>query len=123
MRPTLFIGISAILALATTAPLAAADGPAPPPPTFSYAGGNVTVSATGSSHINGDYSWSIKDSPNPGAKTLKAKSDFNFSGGSSPNYATATVTLVAGTLKGAYCGNGSCVPFTATCTASACTMN
>jgi hypothetical protein len=120
MRPTLLIGISAILALATTALTAGADGTPPPPPTFSYAGGNVTVSATGSSHINGDYSWSIKDGGN---NTLKPKSAFTFSGGSSPNYATATVGLVAGTLKGAYCGNGSCVPFTATCTASACTMN
>jgi len=121
MRPTLLIGLSAILALATTAPTAGADNSPPPaPPSFTYAGGNVTVAAGTGAHINKDYSWSIKDSGN---NNLKSKADFAFTGGSDKEPAKATVALVAGTIKGAYCSPSNCYPFTATCTATACTMN
>jgi hypothetical protein len=119
MRPTLLIGISAVLALATLAPSAGADG-SPSPPNFSYAGGKLTVAAGSGAHINKDYSWSIKDSGN---NNLKSKGDFTFSGGTDKEPASASVALVAGTLKGAYCSPSNCYPFTATCTATGCTMN
>jgi hypothetical protein len=123
MRPALFIGISAVLTLATLAPCAGADDK-PPAPTFSYADGTVTVAASATAavptHLNKDYSWAIKD---PSNNPLKTKADFKFTGGSDKEPLNATVTLVPGTLKGAYCSASSCIPFTATCTATACTIN
>jgi hypothetical protein len=117
MRPPLFI--AAVLTLTCLAVSAGADDK-PPPPTFSVAGGSLTVKASGASHLNPDYSWSIKDGSN---KSLKSKTDFTFSGGTTKEPEQARVAIVAGTLKGAYCTKNSCIPFTATCTASSCTIN
>jgi hypothetical protein len=123
MRPT-FIAISAVLALTTLAVSAGADDPKPLPPTLSVAGGSLTVKANPASpvatHLNPDYSWSIKDGGN---KSLKAKTDFAFTGGSAKEPTQASVAIVAGTLKGAYCTASNCIPFSAACTASSCTMN
>jgi hypothetical protein len=122
MRSALIVGISAVLS-ATVASPAGADT-SPPPPTFSYANGAVTVAANATAavptHLNKDYSWSIKD---PSNNPLKTKADFTFSGGTDKEPLNATVVLVPGTLKGAYCSASSCIPFTATCTATACTIN
>jgi len=86
--------------------------------------GTVTVAASATAavptHLNKDYSWAIKD---PSNNPLKTKADFKFTGGSDKKPLNATVTLVPGTLKGAYCSASSCIPFTATCTATACTIN
>jgi hypothetical protein len=125
MRPTRIVAISALAALTTVALVAAADnGPTPLPPTFTVAGSSLTVNVNAKSHVakhlNPDYSWSIKDANNA---SLKAKADFAFSGGTAKEPLQANVSLVAGTLKGAYCTASNCIPFTATCTASACTIN
>jgi hypothetical protein len=123
MRPTLTIGISAFIALVTVSLSAGAD-PAPLPPVLSVASGSLTVKANPASpvatHLNPDYSWSIKDASN---NPLKVKTDFNFTGGTQKEPMQASVTVVAGTLKGAYCTASNCIPFTATCTASTCTLN
>jgi hypothetical protein len=123
MRPIAFVALSVLLSVTAFAAAAGADT-APPPPTFSYANGKVTVAATSTgavpTHLNKDYSWSIKD---PGNNPLKTKADFTFSGGTDKEPLNATVALVAGTLKGAYCTDSSCITFTASCTASACTIN
>jgi hypothetical protein len=117
MRPTLFI--SAVLTLTCLAVSAGADDK-PQPPSFSVASGSLTVKASGASHLNPDYSWSIKDGSN---KSLKSKTDFAFSGGTAKEPMQASVPLVAGTLKGAYCTASNCIPFSATCSASGCTIN
>ena len=123
MRPTLLIGISAVLAFIATSAVAGADPKVPPPAIGKDAKGHVTFTPQGGTHINRNFPWSIKDSSDA-TKVLKAKSDFNFVGGANADEAdSVSVTPAAGTLKGGYCGGGNCYSFTATCTASGCTVN
>jgi hypothetical protein len=123
MRPTRIVAVSTLAALATIAAVAAADDK-PLPPTFTVANGSLSVDANPKSpvatHLNPDYSWAIKDANNA---SLKAKGDFSFTGGTPKEPLAARVSFVAGTLKGAYCTASNCIPFTATCTASGCTIN
>jgi hypothetical protein len=55
---------------------------------------------------------------------VKQLADFSFSGGSAGSPTTATVSgaPAAGTLRGGYCLDTGCYTFTASCTASSCTI-
>ncbi len=99
MRPTLFLGISAILSFATlSSPALAEDFD------LQVGKGQVTVTAHSGWHINQDYSWSLKK----GGDKVKSKDDFKLDTGK------ATLSGVpAGqyTLKGAVCSESNCAPF------------
>ena len=129
MRPTLVIVPALAIAAAVT--LAVAPAFADPPNDLVVSGnGTVTIAVKSSSafHLNNQFTWSIKDGSGKALKSTKnSPSDFTFSGGSADHPTTASVAVVAGTLKGGYCDNdpnkGGCHVFTATCTASTCTVN
>ena len=105
MRPSLILGISALLAMCAFGSPAKADG------NFDVAAskGAVTVTPHSGWHINLDYSWALKK----GDDKVKAKADFKLSKDA------ASVTGVAAgsyTLKGAVCSENNCAPFTTTVT-------
>jgi len=106
MRPSLILGISALLAMVSLGAPAKADGS-----NFDVAAskGAVTVTPHSGWHINLDYSWALKK----GDDKVKAKGDFKLAKDS------ASVTGVAAgsyTLKGAVCSDSNCAPFTTTVT-------
>ncbi len=106
MRPSLILGISALLAAVSFGIPASADGS-----NFDVAAskGAVTVTPHSGWHINLDYSWALKK----GDDKVKAKADFKLSKES------ASVTGVAAgsyTLRGAVCSDNNCAPFTTTVT-------
>ena len=102
MRPSLILGISALLAMCALGSPASADGN-----NFDVAAakGQVTVTPHSGWHINLDYSWALKK----GDDKVKAKGDFKLAKDS------ASVSGVAAgsyTLKGAVCSENNCAPFT-----------
>ena len=102
MRPSLILGISALLAMVSLGTPVKADGN-----NFDVAAskGQVTVTPHSGWHINLDYSWALKK----GDDKVKAKADFKLSKDA------ASVTGVAAgsyTLKGAVCSDSNCAPFT-----------
>jgi hypothetical protein len=110
MRPSLSLGISALLACVTLgATVQAGDkckGEEGPHYKVEPASGQVTVKPASSCwHINLDYGWTLKK----GDDKVKQKSDFSLS---------ATEASVKGvapgeyTLKGAVCSDDGCNPFT-----------
>lgn len=101
MRPSLILGISALLAMVSLGTPARADG------NYDVAAskGQVTVTPHSGWHINLDYSWALKK----GNDKVKAKGDFNLS------KTAASVSGVAPgsyTLRGAVCSDSNCAPFT-----------
>ncbi|HEX8793160.1 MAG TPA: hypothetical protein VF765_19585 [Polyangiaceae bacterium] len=102
MRPSLILGITALLAAVSLGTPAKADGS-----NFDVAAskGAVTVTPHAGWHINLDYSWALKK----GDDKVKAKGDFSLA------KEKASVTGVAAgsyTLKGAVCSDSNCAPFT-----------
>jgi len=121
MRLTLIVGFAAAaLVAAAIVPSAHAD-PAPPQPQIAVSGGSITVTAQGNTHLNNAFPWYVKDGS--GAK-LKQLADFSFTGGSSgaPTVAAVRGAPATGTLRGGYCQETGCFTFTASCTASSCTI-
>jgi hypothetical protein len=121
MRPTLIVGFTAaVAAAASLGPSAHAD-PSPPQPQIVTSGGNITVTAQGNTHVNNQFPWYVKDGS--GAK-VKQLTDFSFTGGSAdaPKVAAVRGVPATGTLRGAYCQEAGCFTFTASCTASSCTI-
>jgi hypothetical protein len=121
MRPTVIVGLAAIIATAATIVLSAHADPAPPQPQIVVSAGNITVTAQGSTHVNSQFPWYVKDGS--GAK-VKQLTDFSFTGGSAgaPTIAAVSGAPAAGTLRGGYCEATGCFTFTASCTASSCTI-
>jgi hypothetical protein len=121
MRPTLFLGLAAAVGVAASLGGSAKADPPPPAPTIAVSSGNITVTAQGSTHVNNQFPWYVKDAS--GTKT-KQLTDFSFSGGSAaaPTVATVKGATTAATLRGGYCQDTGCFTFTASCTASACTI-
>lgn len=124
MRPIVFLGLAAVVALAAAPAFADNSGGV-----TTKAGnkpGDVKFVAPASMHMNKDYPWKIKDADGKAVKANK-NGDFTFADGDPPT--TANVTPAVGTLTGGYCDNDSnkpgagCHTFTATCTASGCTLN
>jgi len=110
MRPTLIVGISALLAMVSLGAPAKADGN-----NFDVTAskGQVTVTPHSGWHINVDYHWKLKQ----GETKVKDKGDFTLAKGS------ATVAGVAAgsyTVKGAVCSEDVnhqvCAPFEAAVT-------
>jgi hypothetical protein len=99
MRPTLFLGITAVLALAATF-----DTPARAESEYdvSVSNGQVTVTAKGEWHINKDFPWKLTV-----GDTKLDKSKFNLG----EKTATVTAPKGAGKLKGAVCSKDACHPF------------
>jgi hypothetical protein len=99
MRATLMLGISAVLALATTfdAP-ARADNNVD----VSTSKGQVTVTVKGDFHINKEFPWKLTVNDQK-----LDKSKFNLA----EKTATVSAPSGAGKLKGAYCKKDECHPF------------
>ena len=102
MRPSLILGITALLAAVSFGTPANADGN-----NFDVAAskGAVTVTPHAGWHINLDYSWALKK----GDDKVKAKGDFKLA-----KEAASVSGVAAGsyTLKGAVCSDSNCAPFT-----------
>jgi hypothetical protein len=117
------------LAVAGLAALVAAPAFADPPGDIVVNGTTISVKHPDLHHLNNQFTWSIKDPTGKPLKSTKLSPDhFKFSGGDSAEHPTQVkVDVVAGTLKGGYCDNdpksGGCHMFTATCTATSCTVN
>jgi hypothetical protein len=92
-----------------------------PPPQILVSAGNITVTAQGSTHVNNQFPWYVKDGS--GAK-VKQLTDFSFTGGSAgaPTIAAVSGAPATATLRGGYCQATGCYTFTASCTASSCTI-
>lgn len=121
MRPTKILGSAAAALLFATLAITAGAQSNPPAPAIGVSGGTITVTAQGSTHVNSKFPWKFLD--NSGAKK-KQLSDFSFTGGASgaPTIASVSGAPTAGTLRGGYCQDTGCYTFTASCTASACTI-
>jgi hypothetical protein len=121
MRPIVIVGLAATIAAAATIVLSAHADPAPPPPQILVSAGNITVTAQGSTHVNNQFPWYVKDGS--GAK-VKQLTDFSFTGGSAgaPTIAAVSGAPATATLRGGYCQATGCYTFTASCTASSCTI-
>jgi hypothetical protein len=121
MRPTLFVGLAAAVAAASTVVPSAHADPTPPQPQIVASGGNITVTAQGHTHVNTQFPWYVKDGS--GAK-VKQLTDFSFTGGSAgaPTVAAVQGAPATATLRGAYCQETGCFTFTASCAASSCTI-
>jgi hypothetical protein len=121
MRPTLVLGFIATVATAVTLGAPAGADNSPPPPQIAVAGGTITVTAQGSTHVNSGFPWYFKDGS---GKKVKQVADFAFSGGASGAPVVAKVSGVpaSGTLRGGYCLDSGCYTFVASCTASSCTI-
>lgn len=123
MRPTLILCLAAAVALAATVgPSAEAQSP-PPPPVIAVTAKGITVTAQGGTHVNNQFPWYVKD--NSSGTKVKQLADFAFSGGSAGSPTIATVSVAppaAGTLRGGYCQDTGCFTFTASCTASSCSI-
>ena len=123
MRPTLVLGLVAVITAAVTVDISASADPSAPAPQISFTGSAITVTAQGATHVNSGFPWYYL----PTGSTTKVKS-FTFSGGTSDSPQAASVSGLpgSGTLRGAYCATGNCYTFTASCTASgassACTI-
>jgi len=115
MRPTTILGTAAALCLATIA-LSADAQSNPPAPTIAVSSGTITITANGTTHVNSGFPWKVLDSTGTKVKQL---SDFSF-----PTATTATVSgaPATGTLRGGYCQDSGCYTFTASCTATACSI-
>jgi hypothetical protein len=117
------------LALAALVTLVAAPAFADPPSDLVVEGTTIRVKDPHAFHLNNQFTWSIKDPTGKPLKSTKLSPEhFKFSGGDSADHPThVKVDVVAGTLKGGYCDNdpksGGCHSFTATCTATSCTVN
>jgi hypothetical protein len=121
MRPTLVLGFLAAFAAAVTIDASVHADPTPPQPTFAVSGGSITVTAQGNTHVNNQFPWYVKDGTGTKVKQL---TDFAFTGGSAtaPTVAAVKGAPAAGTLRGGYCQDTGCYTFTASCTASSCTI-
>ncbi len=122
MRTIPFLGLAAL------ATFVAAPAFADPPGDLVASGATISVKNASAFHLNNQFTWSIKDASGKALKSTKLSPDhFKFSGGTAEQPTTVKVDVVAGTLKGGYCDNdpksGGCHMFTATCTASSCTVN
>ena len=100
MRPIRFLGLFAVLAIATLASPAMADD------NFDVqtSKGEIKIVPHAGWHINTDYSWAVKK----GDDKVKTKDDFKL------DKATAVVTGVPSgtfTLRGAVCSESACAPF------------
>jgi hypothetical protein len=120
MRPSVILGFIASVAAAVTIVASVhADSSSPPPPTFAVTSSQITVSAQGKTHLNSKFPWSFKDATGTKVKTA----NFAFPSDPAP---TVTVTGIAPaantTLRGGYCLDTGCYTFTASCTASSCTI-
>jgi hypothetical protein len=123
MRPTLVFGFATALLVGTTLGLPAQADPTPPPPVINVTASGITVTAQGVSHVNNQFPWYVMD--NSTKTKVKKLPDFSFTGGTSASPTVATVTVAppaAGTLRGGYCQDTGCFTFTASCTASSCTI-
>jgi hypothetical protein len=118
MRPTRSVGFVAALALGSLAPVAQAD-PSAPAPTFRVAGGNITVTANGTTHLNNGFPWKYLDG---GGNKVKQLSDFSFSDKDNPASVQVSGVPASGTLRGAYCDASNCYTFTAACTDKTCSI-
>jgi hypothetical protein len=121
MRATAIAGFASVIAAAATMVLSAHADPVPPPPQILVSAGNITVTAQGNTHVNNQFPWYVKDGS--GAK-VKQLTDFSFTGGSAgaPTIAAVSGAPASGTLRGGYCQATGCFTFTASCTASSCTI-
>lgn len=120
MRPTLILGLAALAAATTLGTPAGADGTAAPP-TVTVANGTVTANATAGTHLNAQFSWSLKDST---GNKIKGKTDFPWpSDGSNPGTIAIGGAVAGAVLRGGYCKDTGCYTFSATCagTSGACT--
>lgn len=120
MRPTVILGFIAAVAAATTIDASVlADSSSPPPPTFAVTGSQITVNAQGKTHLNSQFPWSFKDAT--GAKVKSAV--FSFAPDPAPTVTVTGIAPAANTrLRGGYCLDTGCYTFTASCTASSCTI-
>jgi hypothetical protein len=102
MRPSLILGISALLAMLSLGAPANADGN-----NFDVAAakGQVTVTPHSGWHINLEYSWALKK----GDDKIKTKTDFKLATDAA---SVSGVAAGAYTLKGAVCSKENCAPFT-----------
>jgi len=121
MRLTPSAGFAAVILAATTTVLYAQADPTPPQPQIVVSGGDIVVTAQGNTHVNNQFPWYVKDGT--GAK-VKQLPDFSFTGGSAtaPTVAAVHGAPATGTLRGGYCQETGCFTFTASCTASSCTI-
>jgi hypothetical protein len=123
MRPTQILGIAAAVALAATIGASAEAQSPPPPPVIAVTASGMSVTAQGNSHVNNQFPWYVKD--NSSGTKVKKLPDFTFTGGTAGSPTIATVSVAppaAGTLRGGYCQDTGCYTFTASCTASSCTI-
>ncbi len=118
MRPTRFLGFAAALAVASLTTVA--DAQSASPPSFTVSGGNLTVTAGGSTHLNNTgYPWKYLDSA---GNKVKQVSDFTFNASSNPTSVSVSGVPAGGTLKGAYCDASNCYTFQASCSATGCNI-
>jgi hypothetical protein len=123
MRPTRILVITAALAIAATIGVSAQADPNPPKPAIVVTAAGITVTAQGTTHVNNQFPWYVMD--NSTQTKLKKLPDFTFSGGAAGSPTIATVSVAppaAGTLRGGYCQDTGCFTFTASCTATSCTI-
>jgi hypothetical protein len=118
----------AVAGLAALAILVAAPAFADAPGDLVVSGATISVKNPGAVLLNNQFTWSIKDPSGKALKSTKLSPDhFKFSGGTADHPTAVKVDVVAGTLKGGYCDNdpnsGGCHMFTASCTATSCTVN
>ena len=120
MRPTLILGLAAALAMPVMLAVSASADAPPPPPTFpTVTSTQIIVKASGSTHLNSQFPWSFKDST--GAKVKAAV--FAFPPDPAPAVTITGITPATGTvLRGGYCLDTGCYTFTASCTATSCTI-
>jgi hypothetical protein len=121
MRPTVIVGFIAAVATVVTLGASAGADSSPPAPQISVAGGTITVTAQGKTHVNSSFPWYFKDGSGNKVKKL---ADFSFSGGASGAPVVAKVSGVPanGVLHGGYCLDAGCYTFDANCTGGSCTM-
>jgi hypothetical protein len=123
MRPTLILGLAAAVALAATIGASAEAQPTPPAPVIAVTASGMTVTAQGSTHVNNQFPWYVMD--NSTKTKVKKLPDFTFTVGTAASPTTATVSVAppaAGTLRGGYCQDTGCFTFTASCTATSCSI-
>jgi hypothetical protein len=119
MRPTLVLGFLTAFAAAVTIDSSVRADPAPPPPTFAVTTTGITVTAQGGSHVNSQFPWYFKDTTGTKVKTAV----FTFPPDPAPTVSVTNIAPAPGTvLRGGYCQATGCYTFTASCTASSCSI-